>query len=313
MVSTAEKISNQYDDLVRSFEKHEIIHRAVLDPYVLIDNDHRIVQCNEMFLEMSGALSYRDLIGQPIAAVIEFQLQNKPLLMHQIFTPGPNRLDEIHLKTAKASNKPGGIIIIGSIPIKSDQTILGYFALIRDVTKESSLQVEYERKFQMSVTDVLTGMRNRAFLQQYLQTQFSLYKKAPKNQGFCILMSDIDHFKKINDTHGHQAGDFILKNVAQVISQSVRKTDVVCRYGGEEFLITLNDISDEAALLVAEKIRHNIENASCVFDGKTIPVTSSFGLSHIRPDDKSVEEVVKRADEALYQSKHAGRNRVTKA
>lgn len=312
-MSTAENLSNQYDDLVRSFESHEIIHRAVLDPYVLIDKSHQIVQCNDMFLEMSGAASFRDILGQPLDSVIEFQLQNKPLLMPQIFTPGPNRLDEIHLKATHANNQVGGIIIIGSIPIKSNNDILGYFALIRDVTKESSLQVEYERKFLMSVTDVLTGMRNRAFLQQYLQTQFSLYKSNPKHQGFCALMSDIDHFKKINDTHGHQAGDFVLKNVAQVISQSVRKTDVVCRYGGEEFLITLNDISEDAALLVAEKIRYNIANASFVFDGKSIPVTSSFGLSHIRPSDKNIEELVKRADGALYQSKHAGRNRVSKA
>lgn len=323
-MTAAHHIPPTYARLMAIFDEHEVIRRAILDPYILLDKDLRIVLCNEMFTEMAGAETDRDLVGQCIGDILNFEVQGKELPMDHIFTPTPIRLDEIQLKTSyskpgKSKGKGGGIIIIGSLPLRDGDELVGYFTLIRDVTQESSLQGEYERKFQMSVTDVLTGMRNRAFLQQFLQTQFGLYQASllsgtqkQSGQSFCVLMSDIDHFKKINDTYGHQAGDFVLKNIAQVISQSVRKTDIVCRYGGEEFLVTFVNMPEHAASAVAEKIRANIQAAVITFEGKTIPVTSSFGMSMVKPVDTSIDDVVKRADAALYASKRSGRNRVTK-
>jgi diguanylate cyclase (GGDEF)-like protein len=308
--------------LMEHFVAQEVIRRALLDPYVLLDPGFRIIECNDMFRELSKAKSMRDLIGSHLGEIFTFEVQDKNLPLEEIFTDGVNRLDEIRMHARlqsdeKRKQRSGGIIIIGSLAVKDGSDLLGYFSIVRDVTQESSLQVEYDRKFQMSVTDALTGMRNRAFLQQYLQTQFSQFSvardnpEAAENASFCVLMTDIDHFKKINDTFGHQAGDHILKQISAVISQSLRKTDVVCRYGGEEFLITLVNVSESVAKRIAEKIRATIELSVFEFEGKKIPVTSSFGISKVLPSDNQVDEVVKRADAALYQSKRGGRNRVT--
>jgi diguanylate cyclase (GGDEF)-like protein len=127
-----------------------------------------------------------------------------------------------------------------------------------------------------------------------------------------IIMFDIDHFKKINDTYGHQAGDFILRQISQVAKDNVRAADVVARYGGEEFVICLPETKMDKAFHSAERIREEIEKKEWIYDGKKIPVTISLGVASFRetPED-SVAQFIKDVDSALYQSKEGGRNRVT--
>src|SRR5205823_44249 len=133
---------------------------------------------------------------------------------------------------------------------------------------------------------------------------------ATRNQRkLSLIMIDIDHFKKFNDTHGHQAGDFVLAKVAELIKASTRQSDTVARYGGEEMGVVLPDTDQQTAFEVAERIRRTIDAAVVSFEQKELHVTVSMGVATCSPRTPNAKALVKVADAALYQSKHAGRNR----
>ncbi|MBU1512404.1 GGDEF domain-containing protein, partial [Myxococcota bacterium] len=123
-----------------------------------------------------------------------------------------------------------------------------------------------------------------------------------------VIMADIDHFKRVNDTYGHLMGDQVLKQVATILSSVLRAGDAVIRYGGEEFLIVLPGVSAERALAIAERARKTIEATEFRFHEISFHTTISMGVAQLRPGE-SREDLIKRADEALYEAKHAGRNR----
>ncbi len=124
-------------------------------------------------------------------------------------------------------------------------------------------------------------------------------------------MGDIDFFKKINDKYGHPAGDYVIKTVAEIMKSGFRKTDVVCRYGGEEFLILLPASDLEGAAVAAEKVRQSIESYRFEFEGQHIPVTMSMGVGQYMVGKEFGKDLISRADTALYSSKQNGRNKVT--
>jgi len=158
---------------------------------------------------------------------------------------------------------------------------------------------------QIARSDPLTGLGNRLFADERLLEEF-LHMK---NSGimFSVLLIDIDFFKRVNDTHGHEAGDTVLKEVARIMSQAVRGSDFVARFGGEEFLVVLPATTLDHALLVAEKIRAAVAaNALPGMDR----VTLSIGAALASPQNRNKEDVVRHADQALYQAKEQGRNRV---
>ena len=126
-----------------------------------------------------------------------------------------------------------------------------------------------------------------------------------------VIMGDIDHFKKINDKYGHPAGDYVIKTVATLMQKSYRKTDVVCRYGGEEFLIILPASDLDGAAIASDKVRQLIESYNFEFDGITIPVHISSGVAQLIVGQESGKDAVARADAALYHSKQNGRNQVS--
>lgn len=173
------------------------------------------------------------------------------------------------------------------------------------------VRVSVERKtfFKMSVTDGLTGLYNIRYFKLLLETEIMLAKPDP-NKKFSILMSDVDHFKHFNDTYGHQVGDLVLKEVANVLKTIVRSSDIVARYGGEEMIILLRGTPLKDALIIAEKIRKGIENTAVKDEKNTYNVTISLGVSIYKPAD-TVDSIIKRADDGLYKSKEAGRNRVS--
>jgi diguanylate cyclase (GGDEF)-like protein len=131
-------------------------------------------------------------------------------------------------------------------------------------------------------------------------------------QPLSLLMLDIDHFKRVNDTHGHSAGDDVLKAVAASIKNQLRNVDMVFRYGGEEFLILLSNTSREAAALVGERLRCAAQAEDYPADGHTVELTVSLGCSTLLPGE-SAESLLRRADSALYVAKREGRNRLTMA
>lgn len=161
----------------------------------------------------------------------------------------------------------------------------------------------------MAITDGLTGLFNRRRFVDVLRNQFAVTKRY-KNPLSCIML-DIDHFKSINDQHGHEAGDRVLKAVAQKLSENLREVDVAARYGGEEYAILLPHTNKKNALVVADRILSVIRKVDVNLDGASISVTASLGLasSSDLSGKASPEDLVKAADTALYKAKEAGRDR----
>ncbi|MCK5913041.1 MAG: GGDEF domain-containing protein, partial [Desulfuromusa sp.] len=163
-----------------------------------------------------------------------------------------------------------------------------------------------------STTDPLMGICNRRYMEKRLHGEFQRAKRYRHH--LSIIMIDIDHFKKINDDWGHQVGDTVLKKLAELIVKTVRESDVVCRYGGEELLVILPHTEGKAAKIVAENLRLEIEKAKIVTEdngseGNTVQVTASFGVTSLCTEIDSVHFLLGQADKALYFAKKLGRNK----
>ncbi|MFH1420038.1 MAG: diguanylate cyclase [Planctomycetota bacterium] len=164
---------------------------------------------------------------------------------------------------------------------------------------------------QMATTDELTGLYNRREAMSRLK---QLWDSADRyDHTLSCVMLDIDHFKRFNDAHGHAIGDKVLKKTAAVLRSNVRSTDSVCRIGGEEFLVLCPNIGLQGAVVCAEHLRSAVEQHEVEVRGKRLNVTISLGAAERRPDMAKPDDVLKQADDALYASKEAGRNRVTAA
>lgn len=157
--------------------------------------------------------------------------------------------------------------------------------------------------------DGLTGIFNRRYLEQRLDSEFSRCKRY--GGIFSLILFDLDHFKKVNDTYGHLAGDQVLCEVTSRITPMLRSTDVFGRYGGEEFTVMLAATELHGAQILAERLREVIAEAPVQFNNIEIPVTISVGLTQIRSRSEKYETLIHEADTSLYASKEGGRNRVT--
>lgn len=171
-----------------------------------------------------------------------------------------------------------------------------------------ALQQQNRLLERLSVTDSLTGLYNRKKLAEILADQIARYRR--NGRGFSVLMLDIDHFKSLNDTHGHLLGDEVLAQVADILARAIRNVDFAARYGGEEFVIVLVETALPDALETAERIRAKVAEARYGAPEPRIAVTVSIGVAEIAAADANGDAVIARADRALYQAKHAGRNRV---
>ncbi|SFW17935.1 diguanylate cyclase [Nitrosovibrio sp. Nv17] len=170
-----------------------------------------------------------------------------------------------------------------------------------------AMQKQNEMLETLSVTDSLTGLYNRSKLDTILSDEFARYKRTRRE--FTLLMMDIDHFKTLNDTHGHVAGDGILAAVAGILAQSIRSIDYAARYGGDEFIVVLVETAADQALKTAERIRSQVEKIHYDANGSNLKITVSIGVVQCQPNDLTPTAVLTRADDSLYQAKRAGRNR----
>ncbi len=183
--------------------------------------------------------------------------------------------------------------------------ILGY--LVMTFYNQIAISIERARLFMLATKDGLTGL--------YVKRHFNLLLEAEMNSvktrggRLSIIMADIDHFKKVNDTHGHQVGDFILKEIAGIVMSCCRQLDIPSRYGGEEFIIMLPGADKSEAVMAAERIRKRTEEHNFRMGQKTYRITVSFGVAAFK-DENTRDELIRKADEALYKAKGDGRNRV---
>ena len=167
-----------------------------------------------------------------------------------------------------------------------------------------------ERLAQQATTDGLTGLKNRRAFNEVFSQEIKRLKRG--GEGLCLALLDIDFFKSINDSHGHDGGDQVLKNVARVLETELRATDTVARIGGEEFAVLLPTQQVSGARARLEELRQRIANSPLEDEDKQISVTVSIGLTRVTAED-SIKKASKRADDALYAAKRGGRNQLQTA
>jgi diguanylate cyclase (GGDEF)-like protein len=173
--------------------------------------------------------------------------------------------------------------------------------------------VYYGNLNQAANTDPMTKCFNKGYFLEAIEAEVK--RARALSSPLTLIFFDLDHFKKVNDTHGHDAGDFVLKEFTSLVRNSglYKQKDIFARYGGEEFCLLMPGVTASEAAKIAEEIRGKIHLHEFNYEGKRIPVTTSLGVSELKSDSESANELIKASDKALYTSKESGRNRVTVA
>jgi two-component system, cell cycle response regulator len=195
-------------------------------------------------------------------------------------------------------------------PIDPNELLARTLTQIKRKRYNDRLRMSVKHTIELAVTDALTGLNNRRYLDNHLKVLFT--RASMRSRPLSVCLMDIDRFKSVNDTYGHEAGDDVLREFATRIRSTVRGADLACRYGGEEFVVIMPDTEATAAAAVAERLRAIIEKTPFVLknSGTAIGLTASFGLSCSTGDAETPEQLLKQADQALYKAKADGRNRV---
>ncbi len=295
---------------------------------VLIDSKYEIRRIIDQTEPQLGA--YRELVFVAAAAPLEklFGFPPRAVL-------GPYDEEKHHFLFAGSSTRPASVAIlplschghlIGSLNLGSQagdryvdrgsSDFLEHLAAVLAICLENTLNNEKLKR--SSLTDALTGIFNRGFFDQRIKDEIA--RAFRYGQPLSCLFLDLDHFKKINDLHGHQTGDEVLRQVAALISGHLRRSDILARYGGEEFVILLPQTAGRHAADIAERIRKHVAAYQFTFGGKNLPITISIGVATLKPEENhhaparaEAEKLIETADAALLQAKEAGRNRVVDA
>lgn len=200
-----------------------------------------------------------------------------------------------------------------TIPVDRNEMIARVRTQIRRKRYQEALRSNYQQSISMALTDGLTGLYNRHYLNTHVtnMVQESIRNKKP----LALMIMDMDHFKQVNDTYGHDAGDMVLKQLAGIIVNIVRSTDLAARFGGEEFVILMPETDTQAAMITANRVREQVEATPFKInaDGQTISKTISIGVATLHMQGDTGEELLKRADTMLYEAKNGGRNQVKMA
>ncbi|MCA1366235.1 PleD family two-component system response regulator [Bradyrhizobium sp. BRP14] len=198
-------------------------------------------------------------------------------------------------------------------PVDPNELVARSLTQIRRKLCNDRLRASVQQTIELAITDDLTGLHNRRYLDGHLKLLMD--RAGARGRPLSICITDIDRFKRVNDTYGHDAGDEVLREFANRVRATVRGADLACRFGGEEFVIVMPDTTPEMAAIVAERLRLMVESRG--FDipraDTVLSVTASLGIASLRPEGDSTEALLKRADLALYQAKNGGRNRVVAA
>ena len=198
-----------------------------------------------------------------------------------------------------------------TVPLDKNEMTVRVRTQIRRKKYQEMLRASYQQSMSMALTDALTGLYNRHYLNAHLE---NMVRQSLQNGKYIsLLMLDMDHFKSVNDTYGHDVGDMVLKQLAAIILQTARSTDLAARFGGEEFVILMPETDQSAAMVAANRILEKIATSPFTINqqGQTINRTVSIGVSTLMLLDDSAEALLKRADEALYRAKNGGRNQIS--
>jgi two-component system, cell cycle response regulator len=194
-------------------------------------------------------------------------------------------------------------------PVDPQELVARVRTQVRRKRFNDALRQSVVQTIEMAVTDGLTGLHNRRYLETHLDILFA--RAVSRGKPLSYMITDIDRFKLINDTFGHDGGDAVLREFSNLLRRQVRGADLVCRYGGEEFVVVMPDTAPEIAARVAERVRAAVaEQAFDLPSGRVVPVTVSVGIASLEGGADSIAALAKRADTALYDAKNSGRNKV---
>jgi diguanylate cyclase (GGDEF)-like protein/PAS domain S-box-containing protein len=279
---------------------------AAYDAIITIDQLHKITLFNRGAENLFGYDS-SEMIGQPIEILIPEKFRAHHAEYIQRFAQSPVRSRQMNERGLIYGRHRDGTLLPVEIAISKINVngLIEFTAVIRDIEDTVRLMDLLQKR---AATDPLTGLPNR---REFLDVTTNILKS---NETLSVLMLDIDLFKKVNDTYGHEAGDEVLGVLAKAGAASCRKRDVFARWGGDEFVAALPETDLEGARTVAERLRSKVEAGDFVHpwqNGRAIPFTVSIGVTTRAPGEQDLEVIMKRADEALYKAKGTGqRNRV---
>lgn len=310
-VRTAE-IAEAHLALVRQESKLWAVIQTAMDGVMIIDDQDRIEIFNAACERIFGWKA-EEILGHPVSELLADDgrsLRGGQLVMDDLVDPLP-----LGDPAAGQARTIRGLRRDGTrFPLEvslSRASISGspiYVAIMRDVT--DAIQAR-DQLFIMATQDALTGVRNRRYFLEGAEGEFARARR--HSRGYSILLIDADHFKAINDTFGHAAGDAALKCLGDICRRNVREVDLVGRLGGEEFAIAMPEAELTVAQVVAERLRQQTADSMMDCSGQTLRFTISIGVVAAEETDRTLEDLLRRADRALYEAKNGGRNRVAVA
>ena len=270
----------------------------MIEGVIVLDQADRIVEINPAALKIMNLAEAEEALGKPISRVLEFW---KDIFNNQQTTQDFN---------SDASLPKGGQIsyydIHATLLKDENQNPMGRLVTLHDITERVLLMQELQKIAQL---DPLLGLYNRRHFYELASREFERARRY--NHPLSILMLDLDHFKQVNDYHGHLIGDQALMGFSQILLQTLRSADVVARFGGDEFVILLPETDTNHANQMAERLRTNLKETPIASDAGILHLTFSGGISSLGNFEESLEKLIERADQALYISKTVGRDRVT--
>jgi len=283
----------RYDFLeVKSLARDSIFETSS-DCMILMDSKSHVIDYNvaaaHFFLSINKPLTYKN-IGDVLGDETELLHILKDETSHEFQLKHGERCFEIHTSAMHTT----------------DGSRVGILKSMRDVTEKQAMEDMLRR---MATIDDLSGLNNRHHFLNLSSQEFERAKRC--GQPFSALIMDIDNFKSINDTSGHAAGDLVIREIGRLMKSEFRTTDILGRFGGEEFVAILANTAPAEALPVAERIRQAIAQAVVTYEMRIIRVTVSIGIAAYS-GQASLQEILKHADQAMYQSKLEGRNRTTR-
>jgi diguanylate cyclase (GGDEF)-like protein/PAS domain S-box-containing protein len=292
------------EELLRESERRfRTLVETSPDGVIMTDRAGMVRYVSLQVLKLFGCSSQDELIGRHALDFVAPEYR-KTARRHffQILREGKSGALEI--KALRRPKSQFWMEINGERMLDDQGAVAGVFFISRDISERKKLEANLES---LANTDTLTCLPNRRCFLRDLQSEIIRCKRYGNDMALMEL--DLDHFKLVNDRHGHAAGDETLRLFSGLIRKRLRHNDFASRYGGEEFMIALPETHAAEARLVAERIRHDLENQAIHADDHDFRVTVSIGLAEYCPDD-TPESLIKRADDALYRAKESGRNRV---
>lgn len=305
--AAAEEQVNLMFALKESEKKLQALVDSALDAVVMIDSEGTITDWNRQACTIFG-WTREEVIGRAIHTTIiplrhrAAHLQGLRHFMASGTGPWVGKMVETHGLHRNGDEFPVELTVT---PLLSAGK-LEFSAFIRDITERERVAAELRA---MATTDFLTGLANRRHFIARMADELARMRRHDSLDA-AVLMLDLDHFKRINDTHGHATGDALLKHFAALVESELRKIDTAGRVGGEEFAIILPGATPDEARVLAERLRTKVENHPLTRDGQAIGVSVSIGITAMKTSDSSPDTALIRADQALYRAKANGRNRV---